>query len=171
MTTGESNFVVSGRKVQRYDNTPIPAGKYELKLLATEAKVDKKPEPGKLPYISVPFEVLGTGKDGGKNRRYYHNFFLKTDPEKNGRAMVDWAGGITDFAQAAGIEAIPAATTETTDTEGQTVTLLSPTDVLNFIKTLDGAVVNAQLKIEIQKDGKKRSRVAHFIADTSTSGL
>lgn len=99
---GETLYDSSTRKVSKFINTPLPPKQYEGKVLPG-SEIAKAAGKGKLPYVRAKIEVLNSAaKKGGKNRILYHNFFLNTSPDADGKASVDRQDGITAYSHAIG---------------------------------------------------------------------
>lgn len=99
---GETLYDSSTRKVSKFINTPLPPKQYEGKVLPG-SEIAKAAGKGKLPYVRAKIEVLNSAaKKGGKNRILYHNFFLNTSTDADGKASVDRQDGITAYSHAIG---------------------------------------------------------------------
>lgn len=156
MAKGEKQFSTQGREARRFESKPFPEGDYQLKVLGETFEI-RKPEPktdkktGKLkpslPYINGAYEVLGTGQEGGKNRRVYGTLFLSQKPsDKDGSVMSDRADQLVGLARALGEELEGIIIIEV-----QGIDVIGPKGVLAWIKAHDGAVINAHVKISKER--------------------
>ncbi len=164
MATGEKRFNSGEREVSKSDFTPVPPGTWTGKLVGSKAEIrKKKDEPSAVPYISVPFEVIGSAlKEGQKNRMVYHRFFLSTTPNEGGRVMVDNQEQIVAFGKASGL-ALDAGIMEVTDPKGKEIEILNPNDVLTYLKENDGQLVQLHTKLEEKfGGGGQDARIVRF---------
>lgn len=166
MAKGEKRFSTKGKQARKFESTPLPPGEYELKARGADAKVQKKQEPGSMPYVSVPFEALGTAsQEGGKNRVIFHNFFLSLKPGKDGSLMPERADQLVGFAQAAGTD-IDLGTISVRDADGNPQDVLSPQEFVAWLKANDGTVVKAKTKVrpgDEKKGYSPRAEITYFI--------
>ena len=146
MAKGESSFNTGEVTKKKYNFNPFKAGDYELKLLAEtvenrKAEVTKK-RPNPMPYISLAFEALGTGEDGGKNKRVYHMLFCSLKPDKNGVQMPVRADQIKGLADALNSHPnLPSITVNG-------IECVSPLAVKKWLEKHDGEVVKAHVKVQ-----------------------
>jgi hypothetical protein len=172
MPVGEKKWSSGGKKVVRFDKTPLPAGDYDLKLNAEKVDLKKGKEPGKVPYVNVPFEALGTATtEDGKNKYVFHRLMLFTQPGKDGKAMVERQGGVLELAQSLGqevdfnLQTVPYQKYDDKgNPEGQMVKvpILNPQEVLAWVKSLDGVVTKATVKIKKQKNWDDSNEIVYF---------
>jgi hypothetical protein len=144
MAVGEKKFSTKGRDAKRFSSEPFAAGDYEMKVLGDTAEVRKKQQEGDVPtfsYVTCAFEALGTGQDGGRNRRIYHNFFLRLNPGKDGSVITDRADQLVGFARALGEDADVGVVRQ----NGEDV--ISAQSLVKWLKANDGAVLNAHIKV------------------------
>lgn len=150
MATGEKTFSSEGRQVHVFKSTPFKQGDYDMKLM-NDAETRTKPGEGNLPYINVSFEAQGTAeKEGQKNRRVFHRFFLDTTPSsKDGVAMVDRGNGIVAFAAAASqpLSVSLVARKKGVGEDAQEVDILGPKGTVAYLKALEGTIVRAHVKV------------------------
>ena len=172
MAKGEKTFSTLGREVRRYTSEPFPAGDYQLKILGdtfeirkAETKVDKDGnEVPTFSYINGAFEVLGTGEDGKRNRRVYHNFFLRQKPGKDGSVMSDRADQIVGLARGLGVEIEGISMVQQNGED-----IIGPKSLLKWLQSQDGAVVDAHIKVARgRKDAQgnmyqDRNEIEYFI--------
>lgn len=177
--TGEITWSSAGKKVERFVSTPIPTGDYDLKLNAAGVSVKRSPQPGKLPYVSVMFEALGTATtDEGKNRKVFHNFFLHMNKGKDGKMMLERQGGVLDLANAIGEDiklSGQLASYQKYDKDGDTVGEVEKIPVANakqveeWLKSHDGLVVRAHVKVERPKGYNEKNVLDYFIPGEAAS--
>ena len=154
MATGEKRWSVSETDVQSRPNfEPVPPGDYELKLLGSQAEVRCKNEPGSIPYVNVPFEILGSGGDSGKDKRVYTMFMCSLKPGKDGVVMPARGGGIADIGKTLGDQRDFEVKTKE-NAEGEEIDYLNPAQVVQMLKDNDGAVLNAHLKVQAANPDK-----------------
>lgn len=175
MATGEIKWSSQGKKIERFERTPLPKGDYDLKFNANDITQEKGEKPGQVPYINVPLEVLGTATgDNGKNRKIFTRFFLHLAPGKDGKNMLERQGGLLDLARALGEELtftgiqVPY---QKYDAEGNRVgemtriPIVDPAQALKWLKAHDGAVARAHVKVERPQNGfDAKNAVEYFIA-------
>ena len=155
--TGEVGYSSQGRIPVRMSFEPFAAGDYRLQVLARSAEIKIAKQSG-VPYVTVPFLALGSGKDGGKDRRVFHNFWLSLEPGKNGTPPVDGADQILGLSKGLGVdlnfgpEAVIKKTKKMDDGDSKTINILDPRAVLEWIQTYDMAEVPAHVKV--RKGGK-----------------
>ena len=179
--TGERSWSSAGQTVKKFDRNPIPKGDYDLKLDAASAKVEKKPEPGKVPYIAMSFPALGTATtEGGKDRRVFKNLFLHLTTGKDGVVNATRQGGILNLAQALGEEVnFPIRTVpyQKFNKEGKPegkmvkIDILDPEAVLAWLKSHDGAIVRGTVIVDNRRKGfDPRNEIDYFHPAEETSG-
>lgn len=146
MAKGESGFNTGSVEKKKYNFKPFAQGDYELKLLGETADVRKaavtKKRPNPLPYVALAFEALGTGEDGGKNKRVYHNLFCSLNPDKNGVQMPARADQIKGLADALGSHP----TLPSTMVNG--VECINPLVVKKWLEKHDGEVMKGHVRIQ-----------------------
>lgn len=174
MARGEIKWSSKGKDVARFDKTPVDEGDYDLKFRGKKVKVKMPTEPGKLPYVQCPLEVLNSGTNGGPNKYCFHNFFLHLKPSpKDGMAMVERQGQILELARTVGQEVeftgreMPY---QKYDKNGDAVGAIEkmpvadPATVAQWIKSLDGAVVRGHVIIQRATKGYAASnKLDYFI--------
>ena len=163
MSKGSKTFDLGNVDKKKRSFIPFAAGDYDLKILADTVQV-KTPEPSKenpnpVSYVSMGFEALGTGEDGGKNRRVYHSFFCKLKPGKDGIITPQCVDQLKGFADALGDQP----ELKVIEQAGEEV--ISQLAIKKFIESHDGDVVRAH--VAIQKGNKRfpddRNVVKEFI--------
>jgi len=170
MAKGEKTFNSSQVEKKKRTYEPFPPGEYDLKVLGDTVEIRKaepsKKNPTPVSYVSCGFEALGTGVDGGKNKRVYHNFFCKMEPGKDGIVTPECADQIKGFADALGA-ALKASIVEESGIE-----VISQLAVKKFIEAHDGDVVRAH--VGIQKGTKDypdpKNVIKEFIESEGNSG-
>lgn len=163
MVDGEKNFTTDGQRAVRFESTPVPTADYELKLV-DNFEIRKKAEPGAMPYIAARFELLGTGKDGGKNRLLFHNFMVSLDPGRDGVLNPARANQLTGYAQALGEAFKTGRIVEVTNKAGGKTNCIDPRAVVEWLKAKAGSITKAHVKVKPAKDGyDAKNEVAYFI--------
>lgn len=170
MARGEKSFTTNGTPVDRFKSTPLPPGDYDLKLLGSEAKAGRKDEPGAVPYVTVPFQVLGTGENGGKDRKLYHYFFLSIKPDKSGGLRPNKQDQINGLAKGLGDEFTTSQILSGTDKDGETVDYIDPADVVAWLKERDGAIVRAHTKVQPANGQHAAKGVIHEFIEVEGGG-
>lgn len=160
MAVGETKFSSRGQAVKRFTNNPIPRGVYPLELLGDgmEVKVSKDNPENSIPRVGVRFAAQGTGKDGGKDRLMFHDFFLSLKPGKDGVAMPFRGGGLVEFARAQGDELENIDLLEKTievDGAPLKVKYLDPAQVMEYLESKVGVVTEGKVTIEADRDESK----------------
>jgi hypothetical protein len=179
MATGERSFTTAGRKVSKFESTPITPGEYELKPNFSKWEIKVSEEGSKLPYLNGPMTVLGSAeKEGQKDRQVYCRFFLNTELGNDGVAGTDRGDGIVAFCSSAGVELkvglVRKMRGEKLDKEGNVVKPAAAVDVLNpqqalaWLKSQDGVVVRARIKNRKWND-RVFSDVDYFIESDESS--
>lgn len=173
MAKGERKFDISSINVTRKSFEPPAPGNYEARLVSTTAEI-RMSEESKLPRINCYFELLGTETgDKGSLKRVYHDFHTSMKPsEKDGVAMIARQNGLVAFGKAIGHNTLPVGVVKktvpfrkngkTVDGKTEEVQLLDPSDVLKYVKGLDGETVKLRVKLEKRTDfatGKKTGEV------------
>lgn len=174
MAVGEIRWSSAGKKVERFERTPLPNNDYDLKLNAAEVTQEKGDKPGQVPYINVPFQALGTATgDSGKDRKVLHRLFLHLSPGKDGKVMLERPGGALDLAKAfgedvsfSGIEVPYQKYDKSGNRVGEMtrIAIANPAEVLKWVKAHDGAVARAHVKIERSEGYDPKNVVEYFIA-------
>jgi hypothetical protein len=160
MATGEKRFSSKGRKVQRFDDSPVPPGSWPLKLRADKAEIRKSDKSG-MSYLNVPFEAVGSG-DGGRDKWIFHMFHLSLKPGKDGKVMAERQDGLVAYAIGLGAD-FDFQQVTVKDAEGNKVSAIDAMSALKWIKNRDGEEVKAQTKIEKGRDGYgDRARISYF---------
>ncbi len=152
MATGERGFSTADVEKTKRNFDPIPAGDYDLKLLADKAeirtadakinpKTKKMSEP--VPRVSLRFEVLNSAKEeGGKNALLFHDLGTKMDPDAGGvigPTQADQLKGLTDALGADG--EFPFA-----NYKGKKI--IDPRSIVSYLKSHNGEVVRAHVKVQ-----------------------
>lgn len=170
MAKGSKTFSLSNTEKKKRSFEPFPAGDYDLKLLGNTIEV-KTPQVTKertnpIPYVNVAFEALGTGVDGGKNKRVYHMFFLSLKPGKDGIVSPATVDGLKGFADAIGDQP------DMKIVEVGDVEAISALAVKKFLAEHDGEVVRAH--VTIQRGTKDfpndKNVIKEFIESDANSG-
>lgn len=91
-------------KVTGFNNTPVPDGVYELKLIGKSVEIsrsEKKAPNEAVPYVKWRAEILGTAtEEFPRNKMYFGGFYLSNVPGQDGVCMWEREGGLIDFARA-----------------------------------------------------------------------
>lgn len=158
MATGEKTWSSRGKTPAKFESKPIPEGTYDLKINGDWTQKVAEGE-GKVPYLSGSFTALGTGANGGKDRRVFHLLFLELTPNKNGGpSMAEKANGVLGLVRGLGTEINPRVTTY----NGKE--MMTPADIKQFLLANEGAVVQALVKIEAGKNGyADKNRIEFFV--------
>lgn len=167
MAVGQKGFNPSA-KVVRFDNTPVPAGIYDMRLKPSSVTIDrsKEKDPSEaVPYVKVNFNILGTADEdkGTKDKLHFHRLFLSNEPGKDGN--VNWArgGGLLDLARATvGEVNVP----NFGSTNMGDISHVNPQEVVEWLKGLGDVVVKAKLKVKKGSGGYNPSNdVEYWIPD------
>lgn len=181
MAAGELKWSSKGKDVQKFDRTPVTAGDYDLKINAKDISQKKGTEPGKVPYISLPLEVLGTAtSETGKNRKVFCNIFLHMTPSpKDGKNMLERQGGLLDLAKSLGqdlelggikVRYQKYDVKNQPDGEMTQIVIAKPSEVLEFLKSLDGTVVRGHVKVEKGSGGYDPSNKVDYFIPSEDAG-
>jgi hypothetical protein len=171
MATGEKSFSSRGRQVHKPDFKPVPAGKYTLKLNGNTAEVrTSQKKPGTPPWVNVTFEILDTAtSEGGKNRKLFKNFWLKSGVDKNGRSTLDYGDGLVAFSKALNTDFdLPMREVTYDDPESGeevTVDVLDAKAVKQWLIDNDGATAEANIKVYSYTTDSGDKREANDIRD------
>lgn len=150
MTTGERTFSTVGRNVVKPKQTLIPNGPYQM-TLDSGAAAAKAEAWDAIPYVKVAFTVEGTAlKDGGKNRKAFHQFYLSMKEGSDGVVNVDRENGLLALARACGtdfegVEIIEQTLTNPENGDTKTAEYLNPVQVVEFLKGLEGQTVKGRI--------------------------
>lgn len=185
MATGDINFSTRGQEVSKFDRSPPKVSDYEYVLHTAGAKIQKSDGPDKLPYIGNLYaELLGTApKEGQPNKRVYCSIFLSLKPGKDGVVAPNRQSGLTALARSLGEEAEVSGSTITVnkveyDADGnktisddtEDVAILSPSGVLELLKSWDGKSGKLRTKMRKGRDGEApQGEVDYFIESDSPS--
>lgn len=170
MAKGEKTFNLGDVQKSKRSFEPFPAGDYDLKLRGQDVeirKADSKDGKPTFSYVSLAFDALGTGKDGGKDRRVYHMLFLRLKPGKDGLVSPALADGLKGLADALG----DTPNLPTVEQNGEDI--INPKAVVQFLKNHDGNVVRAHVSIQRgnkQYPGDKNKVDEFFAADEEGGG-
>jgi hypothetical protein len=156
MAKGETGWSSKGKQVKKGNFQPLPAGLYESALDTSRAEVRIADKEGAFPRVAVAFRHPGTGKDGGKDRMTFHDFYLRTEPNEKGTVLVEMQGQILDYVRALGTEIEPKMTTHLGER------IIDPVWLKKWLTNRDGEVVQARLKVEKDLNGDPRNRVQFF---------
>lgn len=157
MATGEKTWSSQGKTPAKFESKPIPAGEYDLKINGDWVSKVAEGE-GKVPYLSGSFTALGSGQNGGKDRKVFHMLFLSLKPGSDGVTMPERGNGILGLVRGLGTNINPPVVTM----QGQE--LLSPNHIKQWLKANDGAVVRASVKIEKDTGGyPDKNRIEFFV--------
>jgi hypothetical protein len=104
MAVGEKSYDFRGMKTVKYENTPIPPGKYRAVLKGSEASIQKSNKNPDIPaWVTIPFEILDTAKsEGGKNRTLIHALWCSLKEGKDGAVSPQRGDGLFALAKALG---------------------------------------------------------------------
>lgn len=165
-TTGERTFSTTDRKVESAKPAPIPAGTYRAKLDISGIEIGRADRPDAVPYVKVRFTALGTAlTPGGKDRKLFHMLLLSLAASpKDGKANVDRPGGLTQLVKALGTELDGVGIVEGVD--GGAAEHLNPKQVVEWLKSFDGAEVGVKVKHEQGTDQfpDVKEKIASFMA-------
>lgn len=179
-SAGEMTFDLGAQQTYRFTSEPLdPRPEYQFKLLSSKAEIGKKDEPGKMPYVTVPLEVLNTAKkEGEKNRVLFHRLFTSLKPDKNGKILPTRQDQATGLAQGVGLTSVPVPvvnlpTGETTES-GESINqrCLNAQALKAWLEGLDGKVVKGKVKTAPAQNGyPAKSEIDFFIpAHVNQSG-
>lgn len=168
MTTGVKKWSSSEGEVKKTSFEPIPAGLYKLKVKRSwEVRKSESEKSSQLRYANGYFEVLGTAKDGGKNRRQYHGFYVDLSPGADGVVMPDRSGQLKEFARAVGEPISPPIVEQLKnnpkDQSKTKVSTLSPKAIVEYMNNLDGKVIEAQIKVTKNLQGNPDNSIDFFV--------
>lgn len=164
--TGEKKWSSKGRETKKSTFEPLPPGEYEFKILGSTFEKRKKQEPGSIPYVTGRFEVMGQDS----KRLLFPMFFLGVDAGKDGVANVERANGLLGLSQAVAQE-LDASIRTLKNKDGADVNILNPDDVVNWLKSLDGTIVKAVIKVRKQKDRDPQNEIVNFVPAEVTSSI
>lgn len=171
MVDGEKNFTTDGQRAVKFESTPVPAADYDLKLL-DNLEIRKKAEPGSMPYVAARFEILGTGKDGGKNRLVFTNFMVSLEPGRDGVINPARASQVTGLAQSLGESFKTTRLVDVTNKTGGKTSCIDPRALVEWLKTKAGSIVKGHVKVKPAKDGyEAKNEIAYFIAPDDATHL
>jgi hypothetical protein len=146
MAKGETTFSTGKVEKKRYAFTPIKAGDYELKILGDSAEVrtaePSKKNPNPMPRVNFAVEALGSGEDGGSNRKVFHTLWCSLKADKNGVVGPARADQLKGLADALGKDANIAIKT----IKGQEC--LDPIALKKWLEKQDGEVVKGHVRIQ-----------------------
>lgn len=152
MATGEKKWSTEGKSVKRISFEPIPPGEYRIKVKRSwEVRKSESEKSSQLRYASGYFEVLGTAKEGGKNRRQYHSFYVDLSPGSDGEVMPNRNAQLTEFGKAVGekfVLDIIQQQKRLKDGTYKKVDTLNPKQLVEQLNNLDGTELSARLKVE-----------------------
>lgn len=167
MAKGEASYSSAGKTVQRFENKPIPKGDYNLTLLekGLEIRRSKEKGPDAIPYIGCRYAAEGTeGKEGGKPRLVFVNYFLSMKPGADGVIMPERQGGIVEFMRANGKELDVGVKTLTKE-DGSTEQYLDAEAILEMLQEMTDTTTPAYVTIEAGRDPKgadDRNKVSYW---------
>lgn len=138
-------------------------GERQFKLLGNTA-TKKQPKEGGATYVDVQLEPLNL-EEGTPNGRAFHPFFLDTaaDPQSGSPSYAS-PNGFAAFTQAVGDDCEPGTVEQEVvytgnkaqkkGKDGETLTILDPDEIIEYLKAHDGSVVTAYegLKKVSEKD-------------------
>ena len=164
MATGETTFSTQGRQVVKFESKPLPTNvDYDFKL-NDDWEIRTAEGVGKLPYLNGSLEMLNTAsKEGGKNRKTFHKFFLDLSPGSDGVSMVDRGHGLVAFCRSTGDDLNVGVVTKPKGEEQKMVQCLAPKATLAWLKAHAGCTGKLRLKVETDRNGVPRNVVDYFI--------
>jgi hypothetical protein len=166
MAKGESSWDTKAQKKATFNFEPFAAGEYPCKLLTSGASIktakvtDKNKKP--LPYIAFSVEAKGTAtQEGGKDRKVFVNLFTSLKEDKNGGPpMPTREDQLIGLCDAVGQHP----KFKTVIVHGQEC--LDPREVLKWLQTLDGEVVQGRIRIQAASgEFTARNVVAAWLAE------
>lgn len=167
--TGVKAWSSDKGEVTKMSFSPLPAGDYKLKVKrGWEIRKSDNANSSQLRYANGSFEVLDSAqKEGGKNRKVFHSFYVDLTPGSDGVVMPDRSGQLKDFARAVGQTISPPIIEQLKnnpkDGSKKKVQTLSPKAIVEFMNNLDGEVVEAHIKVEKDQNGNPQNRVEFFV--------
>lgn len=143
MAKGEASFGFGNKEKKRYSFEPFSARDCDLKLLGESIEIRKSQNnPESFSRVSCAFLALGTADEGGKDKRVFHDFYVRLKEDKNGVKTVLRADQIKGFADGVGKQPdFPLATQN-----GEKI--LSPQAVVKWLKSFDGEVVRGHVRVK-----------------------
>lgn len=178
---GETKFNIDGDpgEAVKFAFKPLPAGQVKGRIDFRKAECKKAEKSG---YIRINYgiQILGSGKDGKKDRLVFESFNLGLEVGKDGVQNWRRASQILGFAHAAKVDVkqlmngLDVATVHEETEEGDTIEhkQLHPKQLLTRLKELGVVDVDLRIKIEGQGKGEPgRNRVDFFIAPKSHDSL
>lgn len=144
MAKGESKFTFGDKQKKSFSFEPFSARDCDLKLVGDSIEVRKSQRTNpSFSRVACAFVALGTAKEeGGKDRRVFHDFYLRLKPDKNGVQTPLRSDQLKGFADATGQQ--PAFDEVKQNNEN----ILSPQQVVAWLKSLDGEVVRGHVRIK-----------------------
>lgn len=170
--TGEKRVSTKGVAAEKSSFPTLPTGDYELKLIGDQSSIGAPAQknPTSVPYVKTRFEVLGSAtKEGGKNLLLFPMFNVRNYPDSSGKIPWARAGGINGLSKSFGEDAdFPVL--DFTRADGETVEILDPQAVVQWLKDHDGLTVKAHVKLRKATKGEEdygdKNEIAYFILDT-----
>lgn len=175
MAKGEHVFTSEGRQTTKNNREPVPTGDYHVTLRSGGANVQKKEEPGSIPYIAGVYFALPADKDGNE-KRVYHNFFVHAQPNDKGQVLVDKEDQAVGLAQALGAtltcptmqvqRAIKDLKTKLPTGKMEDYTVLNPKPFKEWLQAHDGEELDVHIKLQPanpKKGFEARNVVERFI--------
>lgn len=167
MATGEKKWSTEGKSVKRISFEPIPPGEYRIKVKRSwEVRKSESEKSSQLRYASGYFEVLGTAKEGGKNRRQYHSFYVDLSPGTDGEVMPNRNAQLTEFGKAVDekfVLDIIQQQKRLKDGTYKKVDTLNPKQLVEQLNNLDGTELSARLKVEKNLKGELDNVIDFFV--------
>lgn len=167
MATGEKKWSTEGKSVKRISFEPIPPGEYRIKVKRSwEVRKSESEKSSQLRYASGYFEVLGTAKEGGKNRRQYHSFYVDLSPGSDGEVMPNRNAQLTEFGKAVDekfVLDIIQQQKRLKDGTYKKVDTLNPKQLVEQLNNLDGTELSARLKVEKNLKGELDNVIDFFV--------
>lgn len=164
MATGERTWSSAGKETKKAAIQLIPKGEYELKLVSSDSRVNKKEEPGKMPYVTTMVQVLGTENAQGLPKKMLVMLLVGLKPGKDGVLNVERGNGLVALAKALGQETPEFDLVQVPDADGEAVDCIDPKAVVKWLQENDGKVIKAMVKVEKGTGGYQDSnKVDYFI--------
>lgn len=164
MATGERTWSSAGKETKKQVIALIPKGDYELKLTTSDSRVNKKEEPGKMPYVTTMCQVLGTENAQGLPKKLLIMLLVSLKPGKDGVVNVERGNGLVALAKSLGVDTPEFNLVQVPDAEGEPIDCIDPKEVTKWLAEHDGKVIKAHIKVEKGSGGYSDSnKVDYFI--------
>lgn len=163
--TGEKTWSSEGKTITKNEFKLIPKGEYTFKLQTAKANVGKSENPDSAPYVKGVSIKLQEDVGPGVSQMVFVNVFVSLKPSaKDGKTMVERSNGLLALARALGQETPDFTILTMQDSDGNEIEYLNPTQVADWLKSLDGSALQANIKVEKGRDGyADKNAVAFFV--------